>query len=56
MNATTALKDNFLSGHKAWADLSSKLYRIGLHLTCLLIHPIGHCRFHFSGIAREFRH
>src|SRR6202034_1465474 len=56
MKTTTALKDILLPCRKDWADLSSKLYRIGLHLTCLLVHPIGHHRFHLSGIAREFRH
>jgi hypothetical protein len=55
MKTTTVLKDNFLSCRKVWADFPSKLYRIGLHLMCLLVHPIGHHRFHLSGIAREFR-
>jgi len=32
----------------------NKLFRIGLHLACIFVHPIGHLGFHLSGIAREF--
>jgi len=34
---------------------TSKLFRIGLHLACMFVHPITHLGFHLSGIAREFR-
>jgi hypothetical protein len=35
--------------------LLNKLYRIGLHLTCLFVYPVTHAGFHIAGIAREFR-
>ena len=35
-------------------NITNKVFRIGLHLACLLVHPIAHLGFHLSGIAREF--
>jgi hypothetical protein len=35
--------------------LPNKLFRIGMHLACLLVHPAAHVGFHLAGIAREFR-
>jgi len=35
-------------------NITNKLFRIGLHLACMFVHPIGRLGFHFSGITREF--
>ena len=36
------------------SHLLNKLYRIGLNLVCLWVHPAAHLGFHLSGIAGEF--
>ncbi len=36
-------------------DIRNKIFRIGLHVVCLFVHPLAHSGFHFAGIIRELR-